>query len=327
MKKLLLLFLLITSLSFSEDFELAQKTFWLTDESRIEHYTPNFNSGEKVRISYTIYYKNSPTKKNRPLVIYNHGGGGYSDENLNLFYELTKKDFIVLSIAHKYISGIFLEEDRTKVGQGLPNVLTGLYTSSYTDVFYKNTLLALEHFEEINSTQLDNLADTSFYIATGFSIGGATSGFILNNDSRCIGAINFDGVNHGRKSDFTYNKPYLMYISETLPFNERPDFIAIKKTNPNNVNYIVFKNTDHLHFILKDPKEDEFSKVVIDSSIDFISKVFKNEAYKENLAKLDNDETIFFDRVPEDPKDNSGIIILAILGIGVLGFGIKKFKK
>ena len=103
MKKLLLLFLLITSFIYSEDFELAEKTFWVTDESRIEHYTPNFKSGEKVRLSYTIYYKKSSTNKNRPLVIYNHGGGGFSGENTGFFYELAKKDFIVLSIAHKYL--------------------------------------------------------------------------------------------------------------------------------------------------------------------------------------------------------------------------------
>ena len=73
MKKLLLLFLIFTSLIFGKDFEIAQKTFYLTDNSRKEQYSTNLNKEEKVRISYTIYYQKNSNKKNHPLVIYNHG--------------------------------------------------------------------------------------------------------------------------------------------------------------------------------------------------------------------------------------------------------------
>lgn len=320
MKKLVVFFILLKFI-FANEVNYQRQNFYLTDLNRMESFSPLNN--ENVKISYTIFYNKNKQDKKRPLIIYNHGLFSRKFDNITLFNSLVARGYVVVAIDHKYLTSIFIDENNI-ITRPDYNQLSTINLPRYASTLAKDSLLVLDKLKTINELELNNLIDTDKYIAMGWSIGGAISGILLNTDERCIGAINFDGTNVGKEPSFKYEKPFLIYVATGTPVEVRKDIFDIRNMSHGKTDYLVFNKTNHLDFSFDGKSKKEFFSTFLNVSGEFADKVYNQKNYKEYLLKIAENKDIYLNEIP---KDHSGIILLSILGICVLGFGIKKFKK
>lgn len=190
-------------------------------------------------------YSNTPAYPSNkfPVLLYNHGYGGFTSVYQTVFEELASNGYIVVSIAHENESSLFIKEDGKVIANSPENEfyksrsseLTGRKIEEFqsiilnsdelkdnqeayqeliklsplhnesTRLWQSDTKAVLMKLEELNKTDT-NLADAFDFESVGVfghSLGGATAGQ-LGFDSKVIKAgINLDGFQFG---DLVNNK-------------------------------------------------------------------------------------------------------------------------
>ena len=198
---------------------------------------------------------NAPTIPNKsfPVLIYNHGYGGFTQVYQTVFEDLVSHGYIVVSIGHENESALLIKEN----GEVLPNTLDNEFylkrapelngaeigrwqsvilnsniteenTEAYqkmleltplhnesTNLWESDTRAAIDKLEEINNEgkNLSGIFDLNRIGIFGHSLGGATAGQMSFGNTPIKAGINLDGFQFG---DLFYNKlevPFLFVSS------------------------------------------------------------------------------------------------------------------
>ena len=273
------------------------------------------------------------SQKKYPIIVYNHGMGYGDFENPTLWNELVKKGYVVVVLTHKYISDMYRDEKAQITN--LPDskfwyVQDGpILFDELTRTVVKDSLLALVDLRKTNETEFEGKIDLEKYFAMGWSLGGAVASYLLNSDTRCIGAINMDGNLLAREKSFTYTKPQLTLLSEFEPdIKPRMATVGFDKLNKKWNNFIVIKKAMHMVFaerhVVNYGPNYKMLKIVREISIGFIDRIFKGEEYQSYIDNLKTDKRVLVNTTGEDYTNKIVLAVIAILGIGMAFVRTKK---
>ncbi len=202
----------------------------------------------------TNSYKNSPAVSNKifPVLLYNHGYGGFTSVYQIVFEELASYGYIVVSIAHENESSLFITEDGEVIANNPKNEfytkraseLNGSEINKLQDVILNSDDIEKNreaYFELIKRSPLHNestrlwTSDTKevlkkleelhknhsilkglFYFENigifGHSVGGATAGQMAFDCEEIKAGINLDGFQFGDLVQHKLKIPF-MFVS------------------------------------------------------------------------------------------------------------------
>jgi dienelactone hydrolase len=196
--------------------------------------------------------------KKFPVLIYNHGYGGFTSVYQTIFEELVSHGYIVVSIGHENESALLILEDGSVIANDPQNEfysnrapelngseigqwqdvilnsdelnenqkaykemikLTPLHNES-TRLWQSDTKVTIEKLIEINKTD-KNLKGTFDFESVGVfghSLGGATAGQLGFNNASIKAGINLDGFQFGDLINNKLNIPF-MFVSSNQEGN------------------------------------------------------------------------------------------------------------
>ena len=187
--------------------------------------------------SHTIWHASPISGTKFPVLIYNHGYGGFSQVYQTVFEDLVSNGYIVVSIGHQDESALLIKEDgevisnrpenafyaqraselnSTEIGQWQSTILssdqtkdnskaylemlklTPLHNES-TRLWASDTRTVLEKLADINTEggQLSGIFDLEKMGIFGHSLGGATAGQLSYGNTPFKAGINLDGFQFG----------------------------------------------------------------------------------------------------------------------------------
>lgn len=240
---------------------------------------PAFKRGIKKYITEGYAYDNIlPMEGKFPLVFFNHGYGGYAEQNTRMVTNLVKDGFIVVSVGHAYEAsaieihngGYIRYDNKVKITSPMIPALI-----AQNKLFKKilDPLVALDEFDKFQDkyckfmkTRVKVWADDVLFVlhdlknrvsdnkfilrnsfdfdnvgATGHSFGGCTSFFLCMNSDEIKCGIDIDGALFGDYEGML-NKPFMTIMcAESVNTATRP--IAYRKAD---VYRVKMKNQKHL---------------------------------------------------------------------------------
>ncbi len=210
---------------------------------------PLFNN-YSVLVQSNSYSEVEAIKSNPfPLILYNHGYGGFTTVHQTIIEELTSHGFVVASVGHAYESALFIMPDGgvlpfDKNNPAFQNRLVeanGVDQERYKDQIihadrfsiwqesYKRLLLSSPlHQESVNAWAEDNrfvlkklkeinafdpmlkgIIDLQNVGVIGHSLGGATAGEMSYQDKQIKAGVNLDGFQFGNLINNRLEIPFL----------------------------------------------------------------------------------------------------------------------
>ncbi|MBI9067609.1 MAG: hypothetical protein JEZ09_09980 [Salinivirgaceae bacterium] len=237
--------------------------------------------------SNTILKAPSIPNKTFPILIYNHGYGGFTQVYQTVFEELVSHGYIIVSIGHENESALLIKEDGEVISNSPQNEfyakripelngsqigewqslilnsneikdnrkayeellkLTPLYNES-TRLWQSDTKATLEKLHVINNSDslLKSIFDFEKIGIFGHSLGGATSGQMCFGETPIKAGINLDGFQFG---DLYQNKlvvPF-MFVSSNQEGNRYLRALTFIENSKENCYQIAVKGFSHDNF-------------------------------------------------------------------------------
>lgn len=239
----------------------------------------NYNKIEKKGDNFSECFVNAPhiEGKKFPLIVFNHGAGGYRESNSFMCIDLASHGYVVLCIAHpgfaactEYDDGTFeyaeknllfktykpywkgaktmmkfIKEkgsDRELAAKLAPILNTYCeYLMSNIPLWEDDTRRAVEYAKENLSYMID--LDKGIGI-TGHSFGGATAYALCQNDPEYVCGVNIDGIIFGEYIGKVLDKPFMQISCEPNVNVVTRVYLDHKKP----VYKVLFKDMAHLGF-------------------------------------------------------------------------------
>ncbi len=194
-----------------------------------------------------------------PVILYNHGYGGFTSVHQVLFEELASHGFIVVSVGHAFESALFIlpgggvksfepqnaayssrnsESHSTLIEEIKDNIIRAEFlpdknkyfkeliresklNNESTRIWTEDNIFVLSKLEEMNLT--DELFEGKLNLeqvgAIGHSLGGATAGQLVLKEPRVKAGINLDGFQFGDLLGNHLQKPF-MFMGEWRNVND-----------------------------------------------------------------------------------------------------------
>lgn len=262
------------------DYQVATKSYTLTDTSREEYFTQE-KDNRKVTIQYWYPSEEGNIAKGKfPLVIFSHGAFGYRMSNYSTFQELASHGYIVCSIDHTYQAFMTKQEDGGTVLVNLDflNSAMGAQSGQISpDETYKleqewmklrtgDMKFVLDYIKKTaasaNAAPVYQAMDLGNIGVFGHSLGGATAAAIGRDDKDVDAVIVIDGTMLGEVTGFENGKelvtdrPYPKPIMNIYSESHYNDAVAAKDVYANMVasknaldsHQIVVKGSGHMSF-------------------------------------------------------------------------------
>ena len=311
--------------------------------SKPEYMSKNIALGLKTGMRIPIKYKehdengdnisdcylNAPRIEGRkfPLVIFNHGLGGYRESNSFMCLEIASHGYVVISLSHPYDSccaefddGTFVMMPKDTSSKTCKPMIRGMikqtmllkskgsdremaekfdafqkkyasYVMERVDECEKDTLAAIRYAEE----NLDDLIDFAPGIAaTGHSLGGATAYMLCLNEPKVVCGINIDGALFGENMGRVLDKPFMQISCKgSVNVETRP---YIDHTKPvygavfNKMQHIGFSDIKHfvnISFLVGKQDADLAHENVCRCHLEFFDAYLKKTKFKPELNSND----------------------------------------
>lgn len=188
-----------------------------------------------------------------PVLIFSPGAGGSVDQSTSQMEELASHGYVIFGISHPYedraifypdgrvvpdrpdLPGIFPPEPQAEivatharcVAMGVSAQADACWRhfidlspsgQSGVSTWTQDTRFVLDELARINQgerpSQFSGRLDLAHIGLFGHSLGGATSGEVCSQDSRCKAGVNMDGFQYGHVIDHPVPQPFMMMYSE-----------------------------------------------------------------------------------------------------------------
>ena len=139
------------------EYEVAQASAILTDESRVEEFETD---GSKREVPVSFYYPaNAAEGEKFPLVIFSHGAFGYNRSNYSTFTELASNGYTVISTEHPYHS-LFTEDTEGKTVTVDPSFMSGIAAVNSEGVDEETVYELSSEWLELRCDDIDFVIDS-----------------------------------------------------------------------------------------------------------------------------------------------------------------------
>lgn len=263
-----------------ETIEGKEKSSYVS-KRKLEHLHPMYKKGIKQYItSVNVYDDVEPAEGVFPIVFFQHGYGGFAEQNTRMVIDLVKSGFVVVSVGHSYEASVIdlnnggyvcYDKKIKTVNPMIPalfaqnrllkkkmDTLVALeewdkfqnkyckFMMSRVKVWADDVLYVLEDLKKREKKELFKLSgklDFSNIGTTGHSFGGCTSYYLCMYHPEFKCGINIDGGIFGTYEGLLDN-PF-MQISCTGNINVATRVIAYRQAD---VYRLTFNNMKHIGF-------------------------------------------------------------------------------
>jgi len=193
-----------------------------------------------------------PNDEPYPVILYNHGYGGFPAVHQVLFEELASHGFVVASVGHVYESAMLTksngdlltfrrnnavvaavnnesysaqvedvkhqvvhadnEEEKYDAYKKLISI--SLYNNQSVREWCRDSQFVLNKLRQLNNEYFRRMLDLNLVGVAGHSLGGATAGQLALVEPRVRAGINFDGFQFGDLLKQGLEKPFMLFGQE-----------------------------------------------------------------------------------------------------------------
>ena len=255
---------------------------------------------------------NAPTIPNTsfPILIYNHGYGGFTQVYQTVFEELVSHGYIVVSIGHENESALLIKEngdvisnspdnefysqrapelDGAEIGRWQSVILNSDDIDENNEAYSKMLQLTPLHNESTNLWESDTKAALDKIGIFGHSLGGATAGQMCFGNTVIKAGINLDGFQFGDLYNNELEVPFL-FVSSNQEGNRYLRALTFIENSKKDCYQVAIKGFSHdnftdLKYIIEgDKRAMELQRALVKS---FFDKYLKGLSI--DLKELENE--------------------------------------
>lgn len=233
--------------------------------------------------SNSILNANPVKGKKFPLVIYNHGYGGFSSVYQTIFEDLASNGYVVISLGHENESALQILNDSsivsynpdnsfyaarqaelngTKINQLQTIILNSDNSEDISSAYKELVKLSPLHTESVklwsadtkavlseilNNTDFSKIINENKKGVFGHSVGGATAGEICSEPNLFQAGINLDGFQFGKLINENLQNPFL-FISSNQEANRFLRYNPFVQSANSSVDHLYIKGFEHSTF-------------------------------------------------------------------------------